>query len=103
MRRTYSVVFVWVAIALNAAAMGLSLYLFRHSIFCGLGVGSYSFIFYVPSLLVVCASIMFDKTPSTALTLKVLFVINGAYILLLLVQGACFSCVDICVEARRGF
>ena len=103
MRRKYSVLLVWMAVASNATAMGLSLYLFRYSIFCGLGLGSYSLLFYLPSLLLVFVSAMSEKTPSAALALKVLFVVNGAYVILMLVQGLCFSCVDVCVEARRGF
>ena len=100
-KRACTVAFVWMAIASNAAAISLSLYLFRYSIFCGLGVGSYSFILYVLSLLLIGASMIFSKTATAVPMLKVLFIVNAAYILLVLAQGLCFSCVDACVETSQ--
>ena len=84
---------------LNVAVLGAILYLYRFSIYCGVGVGTHAVVAYVPSLVLVVASYFFLKASTALHTLRNGLVIgNVAFLALLAIQGICFSCVDTCVE-----
>lgn len=86
---------------INAAVMGITLYLFRSALQCGLGVGVYSLFFYIPSLLLVLLTGIRAQGRFLVRARNALLFLNAIYIGLLMLQGTCFSCVDACVEALR--
>ena len=78
--------------------MAESLYLSRYAIYCGLGMGHLSLLFYVPSLVVLMTTCFYRGGGALAKIRNGIFVLNALYIALLLIEGTCFSCVDSCVE-----
>lgn len=93
---------VWVVLALNVVAIGASMYLFRYAVYCGLGIGVYAVLMYVPTLVLVAATYFYNGGRVVIKIRNYIFVLNGLYFALLLFQGTCFSCVDACVESYQG-
>jgi hypothetical protein len=93
-------------IAVNLTAIIISLYLFRYSIYCGLGIGSYSLLIYVPTLFILLFTYFYKGMAIVVKARNFAFMINVIYIVLLFLIGKiCFSCVNPCVEnlQRGGF
>jgi hypothetical protein len=97
-RHVLARIVVCATLAINVVSMGASLYLFRYAIYCGLGVGSHSLLVYVPSLILLTSTYLYKGGGAVAKARNAVFVLNGLYIVLLLLEGTCFSCVDACVE-----
>jgi hypothetical protein len=94
---------VWLALALNGGLVGAILYLFRYSILCGLGIGSFATLVYVPSVVLLVLTFFCKNTGRAARQSRwCVLAINGLYVGLVLFQGTCFSCVDECVNHLRS-
>ncbi len=93
---------VAVLLVVNVSAILATLYLFRFSLACGLGIGVYSLWLYLPSALLALGACPFAKARCLKVFRNIVVGLNVVYLGVLLVQGTCFSCVDECVQEAQA-
>ncbi len=90
---------VGVTLVFNLSAIIFILFLFRYSIYCGLGIGVYGILLYVPSLLLVVATYFYKGSIGVIRKIRIaVALVNAIFIASAIFVGLCFSCVNSCVE-----
>lgn len=103
-KRYVGVAAVLIVTIANVVTIAVVTYLARSSIYCGLGVGVYGVLIYLPTALALLA-VMFVEIDSKPVLWwrRMVFLGNAAFIVFLFVSGTCFSCVNECVVRLRGW
>lgn len=93
---------VGMALVLNLSTITYVLFVFRYSIYCGLGIGMYGILLYVPSLFLMMSTYFYRCSIGVVSKIRTAMVlVNAIFVSIVLFSGVCFSCVNSCVENFR--